>query len=435
MRATSTWTPRGGVLNAAFLGGLALLSFLFLRQVLPAHIAAAPFRDAAAAAPPPPPPPPAPSLSWTHIDDVIDVDWPARRAELVTGCPPPPALCRAHHVFDAVFVISLPRYAARATRVAAQLEAAGVNFTLVRGPDGRVGGWTTKKLAEIVMLWHSDKTAGPFCLLMTHLALFEAARARGLRNMLILEDDVTLSSDFARDFDAAARAAPADYISLQFCWLAEHAGIVPTPRGPRPQWVTTSRKVFQSCAVAVSAEGAAELSRSMVESRQVIDGQPYDDLFTRFPSKMYVAYPPLGSAPVFPDTGVSTLGHGWPSVVPEWRAINGVEAARFDLYGRGFVRGGERGTALACAREEAGVDFFGNELQAPATSQLKAATPAACCAACKDGWPYCRAWTHTANVGGGDGDCYLKTTDKGRRVMTGAVHAVYTSGFIEQVPA
>jgi hypothetical protein len=125
--------------------------------------------------------PPSPRLAWTHIDDVIDMDWPARRAELVSGCPPPPALCRPQHVFDAVFVIGLPRYAARASRTVAQLEAAGVNFTLVRAHDARPGGWTTQRLAEVVMLRDYDKGAGMFCLFLTHLALFEAARARGLR--------------------------------------------------------------------------------------------------------------------------------------------------------------------------------------------------------------------------------------------------------------
>jgi hypothetical protein len=421
MRAAAVWLPRrvAPIVTALFIVALFLCSYLFNGSAL--LISSTALRSASAiasddASPPPPP------LTWTLIDDVMNIDWPARRLELVTGCPHPPALCRAHHVYDAVFLISLPRFAARTARTAAQLTAAGVNFTLVRGHDARSGGPAIQKLAEIAMLRDYDKAAGTFFLYLTHLALLEAARIRGLRSLLILEDDVTLSSDFEREFDAIVRAAPTDYIMLQYCWLAnEYSGSVPAPRGPRPEWVTPAGVVYQACAVALSTEGIAEVYRAMEETREAIDGLPYDALFARFPSRMYAASPPLIVAPLFYG---STLGHEQTPNPSEWRANNRIDAVRFDLV-RGFVRGGERGTALACTREEAGVDFFGQDLIAPATSAVAAATPAECCAACKDGWPYCRAYTHIEDM------CYLKSSDAGRRAMTGAQ---VTSGFVEQVP-
>jgi len=144
------------------------------------------------------------ALSWLPALNLSAAAFPARPL----GCPPTPALCRPAHVYAHVVVVGMRRAASRARRMAAQLDALRVPFTLVDAVDAA-------SLAPDAAVLFEGR--GATALYHTQRALLGAFAASRAATLLVLEDDATLAADFEVAFDGFARALPAD-------WRFHHLG-------------------------------------------------------------------------------------------------------------------------------------------------------------------------------------------------------------------
>lgn len=359
-------------------------------------------------------------MRWVDASEAADIEWTPQRN---SGCPPPPALCRPHDVFDAIFVLSHPQSQARAERVCAQLDAAGVEYVLIQR--------------------HNDDAEHE-----THKSLLAVVEAAQLRSVLFLEDDITLAANFPSAFDSSARSAPRDWQALWFCWLSTGFMMVPVQKGgaaASQRWVPP-KQIFQSCAVALSASAAALVHDVLTTKGGAIDAAPFDAVIKRWPTRVLALWPPAAVAPRF---SVSEGPHSfWGDTPRHWAAVNGVAQERFDVLGEGYRAGGGLLAARpVCTEFEPGVDFRGSNLLGPALGVTAAGvsagkivewsavamdSPAACCVACGAAWPLCRAWTLASRPSmdtSGLRDCWLKSSEEGRAA---ADDATFVSGRVAQ---
>ena len=138
------------------------------------------------------------------------------------GCPPTGQLCRPHHIFHQVFVITLPRRHKHWLRLSQQLRRRGVPHTLVHAYDGkspgmrfmhraiqsRVEAMVGKEVAA-AKRWHSHDLA----LLASQIDILEYLDRSPYESVLVLQDSVLLleAHTFDVEFDRQARLLPPDW--------------------------------------------------------------------------------------------------------------------------------------------------------------------------------------------------------------------------------
>ena len=352
-----------------------------------------------------------PALPWEPVSSLPDANFSAHRPP-APGCPPPPALCRLEHVFDEILVLSLPRFAARASRVVAQLRALGAPFTLIHAHDARVVGAVAAS---------ADLRPGEFALRLTHVAVLEHVQRSPFRNVLLVEDDATIASDFPRAFDALARALPPDW---RFLTLGQT--LVPIDGRPAcapvgfPLALVLSgctRHFWGSFAVALERESAGLVLRELLASGKPIDTEPYKAVRRAFPARSFLAWPPLVAMDKYEASSLNNSGAFPPA---DWMLHNGVEPRRFDLRGPGFQAGADQAptadaaqcgagsflhdTAYSGSNIWSGIDehrltrmgFDVAEVARNSVALDGSTSASACCAACAQAFPVCTAWRYRA---------------------------------------
>lgn len=376
-----------------------------------------------------PSPKPSDALQWVPSENISAI-LNATTRHVAGGCPPPPALCRLEHVFTHVFIIGMPRAVSRARRAAAQVRALGCPFTLIAAVDA-VELWARNPTMRSIENGNGGR--GSTALALTHrhvLGFLSVALADG-EHALVLEDDVTFSSDFVERFDAIARsfearAAEAGAEPWRFFFLGSNVwrsecsqrGDVVDGQSifiaPGIASVDLMKKCVQhlygSVAFAVDKKGAETIQESLRTCDCPIDTGPYATVHERFPRGSFIAWPLIASMSPYTSYVVGN-GQAFFSV-EEWAAWNWLSEDRFDFRGDGYVAGATTVRMRSCANvtREEGVDFVGYNvrwLDRPRNEDE-------CCDACRRDFIYCRAWTFTQNETSGTRRCELKSAAAGR---------------------
>ena len=118
---------------------------------------------------------------------------------------------------DGVFVINLDRRPERMTSVTARLEARGIRFERFAAVDGK----DETVIAELKHVLRDNyermtplqmriMSPGAYGCLRSHLQILKTAKERGLKKVLILEDDVMLHKDFDAEVQRI-RTVPGDW--------------------------------------------------------------------------------------------------------------------------------------------------------------------------------------------------------------------------------
>ena len=367
-----------------------------------------------------------PSLPWVPVTSLPAADFSAHRTP-APGCPRPPALCRLEHVFDEILVLSLPRFAARASRMVAQLRALDAPFTLIHAYDSRSLNFTYKGLSGNTM-----------ALLTTVLAIADYVERSPFRHVLLFEDDATLAKDFPAAFDALARALPSNWRFLQLGQTIRLRGGDPAclPAGPLVlrTAATCIEEYWGVFSSAFSRDALGQLRLGMLRRKAPADSDKFDSLIRAFPQTSFFSWPPLVA--MNPYFG-STLGNSWSASPVDWMRTNGIVASRFDLRGPGYVEGGDFRLPAALAPSQclspvaelrgvevgSGKNVLWTHMKVSGGDSTDHAVSSrhqsevACCVACTRSFPVCVAWTyHTQSRA-----CSLKWSGDGPYVRNDGV--------------
>jgi GR25 family glycosyltransferase involved in LPS biosynthesis len=351
-------------------------------------------------------PSPTPQVKWTTLESLLDVNFTERN--FATGCPPLPTLCRLDHVFDEIMIISLPRFHVRYMRVISQLDEMNVPYTLVHARDARSPG-----SAEIVQTFFHDwrdHTGAIFSLFLTQLAILDYTAKSPMRAVLMLEDDVIFRADFPARFDKLARNLPDDWRVLWFGLNMESGYTLSTdfqpidwPGGEKTGYTTLPQPPYEekghagffgAFSVGFQREAAKLTAETMLRNRTVIDVYPYVTLLQTWPTRTFVASPPLA---IMNISAESTLRGNVVSNTKFWNTVNNIDNQYFDVN-RGYYIGGENGLEYQC-NIQIGYDRAGYDL-----ATVHANSQGECCNACIENWPLCRSWTWNPQSSG----CWLK---------------------------
>ena len=110
-----------------------------------------------------------------------------------------------NNLFDGVFLINLPRRPDRLEHATKQLNNQNINFEVIEGIDG-------SKLWDVNKQLHK----GIYGCSLSHFRCVKQARLRGLKNILIFEDDVVLNNNFTKIINENYDKIPKDYEFLYF---------------------------------------------------------------------------------------------------------------------------------------------------------------------------------------------------------------------------
>jgi len=114
-----------------------------------------------------------------------------------------PLMRRVNECVDAVYVLTVKTFTERMAHIRRELGRAGIAFEFVLQHDAG-----ELQPATIAALFESSKMRPAHqSLVLKHVAAWRDAAAKGLRRVLVFEDDVVLARDFEARFDVAMRAA------------------------------------------------------------------------------------------------------------------------------------------------------------------------------------------------------------------------------------
>lgn len=344
---------------------------------------------------------------WTSLEDLLDVNFTSKR--LAIGCPPLPSVCKLHHIFDEIMIISLPRFYTRYMTIINQLNEMNVPYTLVHARDGRSPEY--KQIAEHFLYDKRDQISSIFSLYLTQIGILNYLKISPLRSILILEDDVIFRADFPVRFDRFARNLPEDWrvlwlgLNVELGYRLDSESIPIDWKGgenngfttlPSPYEERGDAGFFGAFSVGFHRDAASLVLQTMLENRTVIDTLPYITLLQTWPNQSFIASPPLA---IMNISAQSTLRGNVVSNSKIWNSVNNIDYRWFNVN-KGFYVGGESGVVYHCATQT-GVDKSGNDLKL-----LVAESANECCAHCKSYMPFCTSWTWNPGIK----MCWLKHT-------------------------
>lgn len=111
--------------------------------------------------------------------------------------------------FDNVFLINLNRRPDRLKEATDELNSVGIKFNVFNAVDGNTFNDLTI-LSEYRGNIRKLKPGAIGCLL-SHISLIKYAKEKGLKNILIFEDDVVFSKNFNLFFDTVVNEIPKDW--------------------------------------------------------------------------------------------------------------------------------------------------------------------------------------------------------------------------------
>lgn len=115
-----------------------------------------------------------------------------------------------NRVFDAVFVINLDRAPDRMKKIDTELRNLGVRYERIQAVDGKalsadeIRHWTTPSCERLC-------TKGAIGCALSHRKVWEETVRRGLRRVLVLEDDAHFGENFERRFTQTWKRLPSDW--------------------------------------------------------------------------------------------------------------------------------------------------------------------------------------------------------------------------------
>ena len=125
-----------------------------------------------------------------------------------------------------MIVITVP---SRKARVEQHLKEKGVNFKIYPAFDGKAMGLSTTNpylRDHPPEFWQTNPLfyTGPGinALIMTNLSIIKMARFMDWEEVLIAEDDITVSDNFNSDFEMIKKELPADYLTCHFQYCCKH---------------------------------------------------------------------------------------------------------------------------------------------------------------------------------------------------------------------
>ncbi len=113
--------------------------------------------------------------------------------------------------FDNIFCINLDRRVDRKADAEAEFKKFGIEVEFVSGIDGK-----TIDIPTIISRDSTIVSRGDLGCTLSHLKVARIAKAKGLRNYLVFEDDVELHNDFNTVFEEYFLQVPQDWQMLYF---------------------------------------------------------------------------------------------------------------------------------------------------------------------------------------------------------------------------
>ncbi len=172
---------------------------------------------------------------------------------------------------DAVVVISMPERADRQARIVEMMEREGIWFRFVDGVRVTNDEIQPFEVSEVgrqnfkLVAGFEKYLRGMVGCRRAHLRELEAAKAAGLRSLLIFEDDCVLNSDWREKLEAAVRELPP-------VWMQLHLSAMDfRPSSPVCQHLRRLAGAYQTTAILYSEAGIAAALNCLRHSRSEID--------------------------------------------------------------------------------------------------------------------------------------------------------------------
>lgn len=232
---------------------------------------------------------------------------------------------RVNAVFDAVYLVNLPSAVERRLTSAQHLRDHGIAFELVEAVNGYAGealaryeAYRARALgdfkrhrqyrdAEIKRGKPYIESAGAIGYIFTYLGILKEARRKGLRRILILEDDVLLSYGFEAAFDRFMRTVGDTWKVLQlgasqYRWdSVDHDAAL-----QRGAYFPRRLDTCGSFAIAFDQSVYDEVIEAVAAFESPFDHLAMGEVYERHIGHCHVAYPNI----VMPDVATSSIRGG-----------------------------------------------------------------------------------------------------------------------------
>jgi glycosyltransferase involved in cell wall biosynthesis/GR25 family glycosyltransferase involved in LPS biosynthesis len=232
---------------------------------------------------------------------------------------------RINEVFDAVYLVNLPQAVEKRLSSAQQLRDHGIKFHLVEAVNGYAGEaleryktYQSRTLgdfkrypeyrdAEIKRGKPYIESAGAIGYIHTYVGILKAARDKGLRRILILEDDVLLCRDFEPALARLLQVAGDDWKVLQlgasqYRWdSVDHEAAL-----QRGAYFPRRLDTCGSFAIAFDASVYEEVIEAVSAFESPFDHLALGEIYERHLGQCHVAYPNI----VMPDVSTSSIRGG-----------------------------------------------------------------------------------------------------------------------------
>ncbi|MCP4781609.1 MAG: glycosyltransferase family 25 protein [Hyphomicrobium sp.] len=167
---------------------------------------------------------------------------------------------------SAVFIINLDRSPDRLAFMQAQAERLNFNFERVRGVNGTRGlpKWLAPQFVSETGEILSKMSSGEVGCYASHLIALSRMVDRKIGPVIVLEDDVTLDTDFFTTAEAAILAAPEGWDLIHLSTRFKNPCFTVAELNGDRRLVRHSRLPAGSAAYAISISGASKLLASKV---------------------------------------------------------------------------------------------------------------------------------------------------------------------------
>jgi GR25 family glycosyltransferase involved in LPS biosynthesis len=229
-------------------------------------------------------------------------------------------LLGVNEVFDAVAIINVARHVERRRRSAARFTAQGIAHAFAEAVDGEdpsvqeaYARYLERSAARPeILTWertHERKalsSPGAYAYLLSMQRVLRDANDRGLRRILVCDDDCIFIDDFAARFAAVVSRVPADWKILKFGASDLRLSAVEHEEHSRVGYYPIRRRCDGSFAVGVDASVFAELLLELAHMDFPYDSGALTTVCAAHPGKCFELCPNL----IIADVRESTIRAG-----------------------------------------------------------------------------------------------------------------------------
>jgi len=219
--------------------------------------------------------------------------------------------------FDQVYLVSLPYQHGQLLRAMSQFNQVGIEPIVFNASDGYAPplydsyvGYSEKELGDLEYFKKFKnlekgrkkkfiESAGAYGYINTYIRILKDAKEKGFESILIFEDDVILADDFMDRFDSFYSKLPSNwkFITLgasQYNWDSVDIGLAILKGFYTPKQLDTCG----SFAIGIDSSIYNELIELQSYFEAPFDHLPLGEIYNRYPSKCFVAYPNIVMADV-----------------------------------------------------------------------------------------------------------------------------------------